>query len=83
MDMDELTDEYQVKDLYLAAYLYSNNLKFIGLRKEADFFWFTFAGKEKAEILSAKFWRKEAPGNVKVYAEALRSLKDILFAGRR
>jgi len=80
MDTDVQRNEYPVKDLYLAAFLYSNNLKLLCLRKEFDFFWFIFEDKHKAEQLSNQFWRKEAEGNIKAYAEALRTLKDRLFA---
>ncbi|MBL7130924.1 MAG: hypothetical protein ISS45_05955 [Candidatus Omnitrophica bacterium] len=80
MNIDVNRDELPVKDLYLAAFLYSSNLKLLCLRKESDFFWFIFEDKHKAEQLANQFWRKEAEGNIKVYAEALRTLKDRLFA---
>jgi len=80
MGIDVHRDEYPVKDLYLAAFLYSNNLKLLCLRKEAGFFWFIYENRRRAEQLSNQFWRKEAEGNIKVYAEALRTLKDRLFA---
>jgi hypothetical protein len=71
---------YLTKDLYEAAFLYANHLKFLGLEKEIDFYWFIFEDKERAEVLSNKYWQKEALINAKDYAEAIRSLKDRLYA---
>lgn len=71
---------YLTKDLYEGAFLYANHLKFLGLEKEEDFYWFIFGDKESAEALSNQYWQKEAQVNAKDYAEAIRSLKDRLYA---
>lgn len=71
---------YLTKDLYEGAFLYANNLKFIGLEKEAAFYWFVFEDQKVAESLSNQYWQKEAQVNAKDYAEAIRSLKDRLYA---
>lgn len=73
-------DEYLTKDLYEAALLQTHNLKLLKLVKEDNYYWFAFEDKTKAEQLSAQFWRKEVKVNAKAYAEAIRSLKDRIFA---
>lgn len=73
-------DVYQTKDLYEAALLQTHNLKLIKLVKEDNYYWFVFEDKTKAEELSAQFWQKEVKVNAKLYAEAIRGLKDRIFA---
>ncbi|MCD6568550.1 hypothetical protein J7K70_00130 [bacterium] len=73
---------YLTKDLYEASFLYANYLKLVGLEKEGKFFYFVFENKEKAENLSNKYWAKEGKVIAKEYAEAIRSLKDRLYARR-
>ena len=50
------------------------------MEKEENFYWFIFGDKENAEDLSNQYWQKEAQVNAKDYAEAIRSLKDRLYA---
>lgn len=71
---------YLTKDLYEGALLYANHIKLLSLQKEGEYFWFIFEDKEKAESLSNKYWQREAQVNAKDYAEAIRSLKDRLYA---
>jgi len=54
-------------------------LKLLKLEKEDDFYWFVFEDKEKAEILSNQYWMREGEVIPKEYAEAIRTLKDLLF----
>lgn len=71
---------YLTKDLSEAAFLYANNLKFCGLKRELNYFWFMFEDKEQAESLSNRYWQRTATINAKEYSEAIRSLKDRLYA---
>lgn len=80
MKMIMKEDGYPVKDLYLAAYLYSKNLKLLRLQKEKDFYWFIFQDKEKSEEQIERYWQREAEVNAKIYAEAIRTLKDMIFS---
>jgi hypothetical protein len=70
---------YLTKDLYEASFLYAKRLKLLKLEKEDDFYWFVFEDKEKAEILSNQYWMREGEVIPKEYAEAIRTLKDLLF----
>lgn len=74
------TDVYQTRDLYESALLVAHNLKLLKLVKQDNHYWFVFENKAKAEELSTQFWQREVKVNAKAYAEAIRSLKDRIFA---
>lgn len=77
MDRD---NAYLIKDLYVAAYLYASDLRLIGTQKESDRkIWFVFVDKEACEEQIRQFYAKEAVIDPKKYADALRSLKNMLF----
>ena len=73
-------DVYLTKDLYEAAALYSANQKFLGLEREGQFYWFAFENKEVCQKISDDFWAKRVKVDAKSYAEAIRTLKDRIFA---
>ena len=73
-------NDYITKDLYEAAALYSSNQKFLGLRKEGSFYWFIFEDRESCQQISDGFWAKKVKVDAKSYAEAVRTLKDRIFA---
>jgi len=73
-------DIYLTKDLYEAALLYSLDKKFLGLKQEGSFYWFQFEDKEECKLVADDFWSKKVQVNAKVYAEAIRTLKDRIFA---
>lgn len=71
---------YFTKDLWEAGYLYASEQKLIRLQKEGKFFWFIFLDKEISEKLALSYWNGEATVNPKAYSDAVRTLKDRLFA---
>jgi hypothetical protein len=73
-------DVYLTKDLYEAAALYSLNKKFVGLKEDSGFYWFQFEDKQGCEQIADGFWSKKINVNAKAYAEAIRTLKDRIFA---
>ena len=73
---------YFTKDLYEASLLIACKIKLLKLVKENNYYLFAFENKAKAEELSAKFWLREIDVDAKAYAEAIRSLKDRIFARR-
>lgn len=73
-------DVYLTKDLYEAALLYSLDKKFLGLKQEGNFFWFQFEDKGGCEQIADDFWGRRRSINAKTYAEAIRTLKDRIFA---
>ena len=72
--------DYLVKDLYEASYLYSIKQPLIRLEREDNFFWFVFKDKIACEKLANDYWSSLAMGNIKDYADSIKSLKDRLFA---
>lgn len=76
----EYIDEYATKDLGEAAALLCSSAKLLKLQKENKFFWFIFANKSLTEQLANEYWSGGLKLPAKQYSEALRSLKDRLFA---
>lgn len=75
-------DEYATKDLGEAAALICSSAKLLRLQKENKFFWFIFADKTICEQLASEYWVGSLKLPALPYSEALRSLKDRLFAQR-
>lgn len=73
-------DEYKTKDLSLSAALVCSSAKLLRLQKENKFFWFVFADKSLCAQLANEYWAGSLTLDAKRYSEALRSLKDRLFA---
>jgi len=77
----ENKDKYKTKDLGEAAALVCKSAKLLGLQKENDFYWFVFSNTRFCEEISNKYWfSNDLLVNAKTYQDALRTLKDRLFA---
>lgn len=72
--------DYLVKDLYEAAFLYSQGKELRDLRRENNFYWFVFEDKKDCEKSAADYWSGKAIGNIKSYSESIRILKERLFS---
>jgi len=73
--------EYRTKDLNEAGALLASNIKLIRLDQAQGFSYFIFEDKSAQEI-SNKFWTGELTVSAKQFSDALRTLKDRLFARR-
>lgn len=73
-------DEYKTRDLGEAAALVCDLVKLLRLQKESKFYWFIFTNKSLCEQLANEYWSGDLKINARQYNEALRSLKDRLFA---
>lgn len=83
MDMQLESSELQTKDLYEAAFLFAQGQKLIRLEKDGSIYWFVFGNDNfTAEQLRNLYWSGEGLVSGRSYAEAIRSLKDRLFAQR-
>jgi len=76
-------EEYVTKDLGEAAALVCSSLKLLRLQREQSFFWFVFANKMLCEQFSGEYWSGTLKIPARQYSEALRSLKDRLFAQKQ
>ena len=75
-------DEYLVKDLYEASFLYASGVRLLGLKDAGRFVWFAFEGKDECENLANGYWSGAAMINAKKLTDASRTLKDRLFANK-
>lgn len=73
-------EEYRTKDLGEAAALSCSSTKLLRLEKEDNFFWFIFSNNDTCQKLSNNYWSGDLRVSAKEYSDALRSLKDRLFA---
>ncbi len=72
-------NNFKTKDLYEAAFLYASGIKLSGLESDGRQMLFVFIGDEVSK-LSDSYWSKSGTIVAKDYADAIRSLKDRLFA---
>jgi hypothetical protein len=77
---DKRFNYYYTKDLGEAAALMSKSLKLLGLKKEGTYFLFVFEDRTQCLPISDEFWYGDLQVNARSYAEAMRRLKDRLFA---
>lgn len=75
---------YSVKDIAIAAYIYSQNIKLLTLQKSDDgsFYWFVFSDSNMCSQLEKKYWAKEAVVDAMTYMESFRAIKQQLFRPR-
>ncbi len=73
-------DTYKTKDIFEAAWIYSQEISLIRLEPDEKYFWFVFANKERCEALSSDYWSRKATGNIKHFVSSLKTLKDLVFS---
>ena len=75
-----MNNEFTTKDLYLAGFLYAKGAKFKGVNREGRICWFIFDDESYCKSCSNQFFSKTADVNARTYADALRTLKDVIFS---
>lgn len=70
---------YRTRDLYEASFLYASELKLYKTEKIDSVTLFVFEDQNKAEKLTGNYYNKTATVNAKAYADAIRTLKDLIF----
>ena len=78
----KIENNYFVKVLYEASFLYAIGLPLIGLKRDGSSYYFIFTPKNECERLRDQFWAMspELQINPKVYANAVKSLKERIFS---
>lgn len=71
---------FRTKDLYLASFLYAKHIELARTEKTDRVCWFTFNDFTLCNDLSSTYWAGRGEIPPKAYSDALRSLKDIIFA---
>jgi len=78
-----MVNEFVSRDLYLSAFLYAKGATFKGISRENKICWFLFEDKEFCKTLQSQFFSKTAQVNAKEYSDAIKTLKDLVFAETR
>lgn len=73
-------DRYKTKDIFEGAWIYSQNIKFLGLEEDGKYFWFTFDELDTCTNLSGAYWSQKAEGNVKHFVNSYKTLKDLIYS---
>lgn len=75
-----MNKHFLTKDLQLAGLLYAKNVPFVGVNRNGKLCWFVFENHELCEKLQQQYFAKTVDVNAKDYADAIRTLKDLVFA---
>ena len=75
-------EQFRTKDIYEASALVAANLPIIGLEADSGFYWFVFESATACRKLSNSYWSNQLTVLAKDYADAIRSLKDRIFASK-
>jgi len=73
-------ESYKTKDIFEASWIYSQNIKLLGLEPDGKYFWFVFDNQGLCEPLSSDYWSQKADGNIKQFVNSLKTLKDLVFS---
>lgn len=75
-----MSDQFLTKDLHLAALLYAKGVPFVTVNRSGKLCWFVFENKNLCLKLQQEFFAKSVDVNAREYVDALRALKDLVFA---
>lgn len=78
-ELISMDQTFQVKDLYLAGYLYANGQKFRGVRRDGPTCWFEFENRNECLKMQQDYFSGLGNTNPKTYADALKTLKGVIF----
>lgn len=80
MQIQNSDNTFVTKDLYLGALLYAKGAKLQKINRQGRVCWFVFDNKPLCESYRQEFITKTIDVNAMSYIEALRTLKDFVFA---
>ena len=72
--------QYKTKDIFEAAWLYSQDTPLEGMDKDSSYYWFIFDSSNLTENLPEKYWKQTATGNIKRFVDSYKTLKDLLYS---
>lgn len=75
--------QYKTKDIFEAAWIYSQNTPLLWLEPDGRYFWFVFENKDIVEPLASQYWSQKAIGNIKQFVNSLKTLKDFVFSKKQ
>lgn len=80
METQSLNNTFTTKDLYISALCYSKGARLLKVNRQGRVCWFVFEDKNLCEEYQRQYFAKTIDVNVMAYVEALRTLKDLVFA---
>ncbi len=78
----DMSDCYQTSDLSEAALLDAARAKLLRMEPTGNRYWFVYANRGECARIVDSYWSREAMVNAKDYADALKGLKDRIYAMR-
>lgn len=75
-----LEQDFEIKDLYCASYLYAKGAKFIEVKRQGRQCYFLFEDKAHCELLQQEYYAKEGKVVGKEFSDAIKTLKNLVFA---
>lgn len=75
-----MNDHFLTKDLSLAGMLYAKGVTFVGVNRSGKLCHFVFENRQLCEKLQQQFFSGTVDVSARRYADALRTLKDLVFA---
>ncbi len=73
---------FRTKDIYEASALIASQAKFLNLEPDKNYYWFVFENSDMCRKLSDSYWRNELEVLAKDLTDAIRTLKDRIFASK-
>ncbi len=74
---------YRTRHLYEASALYSLDVPFLKIEESDRVCWFLFQRSEHCEAVVSRFWSRQLTGDLKAYADAIKTMKDLIFGKER
>ena len=71
---------FKTKDLYEASLCIAEGMTLDRMEKVGNVCWFIFVEQKSCEDLMTAYWNGQALTNARAYANAIRNLKDMIFA---
>jgi hypothetical protein len=74
-------NEFSTKDIFESSFLYCTLKILPRIEKDAirNYYWFIFPDFDNCQRLIESYWNQKAKVDPKVYADAFRSMKDLLY----
>lgn len=78
-----MNNNFLTKDLSLAGMLYAKDVPFVGVNRQEKLCWFVFENRQVCEKFQQQFFSGTVDVSARKYADALRTLKDLVFAAEQ
>ena len=78
--MKPIEDTIETKDLYLSSLWYAKGIPLLNVRRKESQCWLVFANKTACEAMQKGYFGKEETVIAKEYADAVKTLKGLVFS---